>query len=78
MRKTTSRDSLPHTLSALAVLLSVVRILSSIPAAEAVEYLFLNRHRSTNGAPNNPVRKADRRHILYVIEATNSLLFTPL
>ena len=78
MRKTTSRHSLPHTLSAPAVLLSVVRILSSIPAAEAVEYLLLNRHRSTNEASNNPIRKAGRRHILYVIEVNNSLLFIPL
>jgi hypothetical protein len=78
MRKTASRHSLPHTLSAPAVLLSVVRILSSIPAAEAVEYLLPNRHRSTNGASNNPIRKAGIRHILYVIEANNSLLFIPL
>ena len=78
MRKAASRHSLPHTLSAPAVLLSVVRILSSIPAAEAVEYLLLNRHRSTNEAPNNPIRKAGIRHILYVIEVNNSLLFIPL
>ena len=78
MRKPTSRRSLLHTLSAPAVLLSVVRIFSSIPAAEAVEYLLPNRHRSTNGASNNPIRKAGIRHILYVIEVNNSLLFIPL
>jgi hypothetical protein len=78
MRKTTSRHSLPHTLSVPAVLLSVVRIVSSIPATEAMAYLLLNRHHSTNGASDNPIWKAGGRHILYVIEVNNSPLLTPL
>jgi len=78
MRKTTSRHSLPHTLIAPAVLLSVVRILSLIPVAEALEYLLLNTRRSTNGASNEPIRTESGRHTLNVIENNNSPISTPL
>ena len=77
MRKTTSRRSLPHTLSAPAILFSVVRILSSIlaSAAEAVKYLWLKPQRSPNAAPVNVIRAEGRRHALYVIEFSNLPLF---
>ena len=78
MRKTASRRSLPHTLGAPAVLVSVVRILSLIPAAEAVEYLFLNTRRNTNETSNEPIRTESGRHTLNVIEVNNSPLSTPL
>ena len=78
MRNTTSRRSLPHALSAPPVLLSVVRILSLIPAAEAVEYLLLNTRRDANGASNEPIRTESGRHTLNVIEVNNSPLSTPL
>ena len=78
MKKTTSRRNLPHRLGAPAVLLSVVRILSLIPVAEAVEYLLLNQRCSTNGASNEPIRTESGRHTLNVIENNNSPNSTPL
>ena len=78
MKKTTSRRNLHHRLGAPAVLLSLVRILSLIPVAEAVKYLLLSQCRNTNEASNESILTESPRYALYVIEVNNSPLSTPL